>query len=136
MFRSSLLALIAPLAFAGTLFSANTAQAANRFAVVGIENTTQHTIKLQHKWGDGEWKTDVLKPGEKKWFWWTYSVANENKSPRFHVRFDSDMHPGKLFEIDYDLKKNAAPAHEWENAHKYIFNYDGNKSYIDLYEKR
>jgi hypothetical protein len=136
MFRTTLLALAAPLAIAATVFSPSKAEAANRFAVVGIENTTQNTINLQHKWGDGEWKKDVLKPGERKWFWHTYAFAGENKSPRFHVRFDSDLQPGKLFTINYDLKKNAAPAHDWEDAHKYVFKYDGNRTFIDLYEKK
>jgi len=40
-----------------------------------------------------------------------------------------------LFNIDYDLKKNAAPAHEWEDAHKYVFTYDGNRKFIDLREQ-
>ncbi|HEY1186430.1 MAG TPA: hypothetical protein VGE74_02185 [Gemmata sp.] len=136
MIRSTLLALVAPVAIAATLFSPAKAEAANRFAVVGIENTTQHTVRLSHKWGDGQWRTDVLKPGERKWFWHTYTVANENKSPRFHVKFDSDLKPGEVFTINYDLKKNAAPAHDWENAHKYAFKYDGNKTFIDLYEKK
>ena len=136
MIRSSLLALVAPVAMATTLFSSGSATAAERYGVVGIENTTQLTIRVQHKWGDGPWKTDVLKPGEKTWFWWTYTKPNEDKSPRFHVRFDSDLHKGKVFEIDYDLKKNAAPAPDWEYAHKYVFKYDGDRNYIDLYEKK
>ncbi|MBY0458797.1 MAG: hypothetical protein K2V38_15780, partial [Gemmataceae bacterium] len=90
----------------------------------------------QHKWGDGQWHTDVLKPGERKWFWHTYAFANENKSPRFHVKFDSDLKPGSVFTIDYDLKKNAAPAHDWKDAHKYVFEYDGNRQFIDLFEKK
>ena len=135
MVRSTLLALAAPLALTATMFSPAKAEAANRFAVVGIENTTQNTINLQHKWGDGEWKTDVLKPGDRKWFWWTYSKQNENKSPKFHVRFDSDLQPGKVFTINYGLKKYSAPAHDWEDANKYVFKFDGNNKFIDLYHR-
>lgn len=113
-----------------------TVVAANRFAVVGIENGTHVTIRLQHKWGDGAWRSDVVRPGGRKWFWHEYDRANENRSPRFHVRFDSDLNPGEVFTINYDLKKNAAPAHEWENAHKYVFRYDGHRKYIDLLDMR
>jgi hypothetical protein len=113
-----------------------TLAAASRFAVVGVENGTQVTIRLQHKWGDGAWRTDVLRPGARKWFWHEYDRANENRSPAFRVRFDSDLNPGEMFQINYALKKNAAPAHEWENAHKYVFRYDGNRNYIDLYDMR
>jgi hypothetical protein len=110
--------------------------AANRFGVVGVENGTHVTIRMHHKWGDdGSWAVDVLQPGARKWFWQTYDRANENRSPKFHVQFDSDLNPGKLFSINYDLKKNAAPAHEWENAHKYVFKYDGTRNYIDLYQQ-
>ena len=113
-----------------------TVAAANRFAVVGVENGTQVTIRLQHKWGNGEWRTDVLRPGYKKWFWREDDHANQNSSAPFHVRFDSDLNPGQMFSINYALKKNASPAHEWANAHKYIFRYDGTRNYIDLYEAR
>jgi len=113
-----------------------TVTATNRFAVVGVENGTQVTIRLQHKWGDGAWRTDVLQPGQRKWFWQQYDEPNENRSPKFFVRFDSDLNPGEVFNINYALKKNAQPAHEWANAHKYIFKYDGSRKYIDLLENR
>src|SRR5262249_35137214 len=105
-------ATLAALILAATGLTAVVA-AANRFAVVGVENATHVTIRMHHRWGDGSWTTDVLQPGGRKWFWQTYDYANENRSDRFHVRFDSDLHPGQMFTINYDLKKNAAPAHEW-----------------------
>ena len=121
------------LVLAAIDFGAIRVYAANRFAVVGLENATHVTIRLYHKWGDGEWTQDVIPAGGRKWYWWTY--ANANHSPRFQVRFDSDLAPGKMFNINYDLRKRAAPAHDWEDAYKYIFRYDGNRSYIDLYSR-
>src|SRR5262245_31258013 len=117
--RRTPVALVALLILAGTGFT-TIVTAANRFAVVGLENGTQVTIRMEHKWGDGPWKMDVIAPGGRKWFWETYDYANENRSRPFHVRFDSDLTPGQ-FSIRHDLKKNAAPAHEWENARKYVF---------------
>ena len=93
MIRPIALALVAPLALAATMFSPSKAEASNRYAVTGIENSTQYTVRMYHKWGNGEWKLDVLKPGEKKWFWHTYAHVNENKSPKFHMKFDSDFKP-------------------------------------------
>ena len=136
MRRTLILGLGATLALAATPFSLAKVEAATRYAVVGIQNTTHVTVRMEHRWGDGQWKLDVLPPGERKWFWWTYRHANENSSPRFHVRFDSDLHPGKRFTIDYDLKKSAAPAPSWEYAHKYLFRYDGARKYIDLFDQR
>jgi hypothetical protein len=128
-------AMLALLVIVVTDIAAMRADAANRFAVVGVENSTHVTIRVYHKWGDGEWKQDVIPAGGKKWYWWTYANANDNHSPKFHVRFDSDLNPGKIFTINYDLTKNAAPAHDWEDAQKYVFKYDGNRNYIDLYRR-
>ena len=130
--RPIFMSLVATLVVASGLA---VVMAANRFAVVGVENGTHVAIRMQHKWGDGQWATDVLQPGGRKWFWHTYEHANDNRSPRFHVQFDSDLSPGRVFNIPYELKKNAAPAHEWENAHRYVFRYDGNTKFIDLHEQ-
>jgi hypothetical protein len=63
----------------------------------------------------------------------TPTTARTNRSPTFRVQFDSDLSPGKIFYIPYELKKNAAPAHEWENARRYTFRYDGSTKFIDLH---
>ncbi len=137
MIRLSLLALAAPVALVATMFSPGTAEAANRFAVTGIENKSTHTITYSYKWGNDPWHTATIKPGEQRLHWWTYDKANENHSPDFHVRFDSEFDPKqKPFFISYKLKRSAAPAHDWEDAHKYVFKNDGNKFFVDLYEKK
>jgi hypothetical protein len=137
MIRTSLLALAAPLALAATMFSPAKAEAANRFAVTGIENKTQHTVTYQVKWGDGDWKSITLKPGQRWMHWYTYPKVNDNKSPKLTIKFDSEFDPKqKPIVIEYVLKKNAAPAHDWEDAHKYVFVDDGNKYFIDLKEQK
>ena len=78
--------------------SAPQSHAADRFGVVGIENTTHVTVRFQHRWGDRSWNEDVLAPGAKKWFAWEFSHAGEDMTPTFHVKFDSDLSPGKFFE--------------------------------------
>jgi hypothetical protein len=135
MYRRTMLALAVPLALATTLGVSPKAEAADRFGVVGIENATHVTIRLQHRWGDGPWSTDVMSPGARKWYWSEYHVANQDRSPPFHVRFDSDLSPGTFYE-KYDLRKNRAPDHDWNYAHKYTFKYNGNRSFIELYEER
>ena len=137
MVRSSLMALVAPVAIAAAMFSPAKAEAANRFAVTGIENKSTQTIKYSYKWGNDAWVTATLKPGEQRLHWLTYGTVNENKSPAFRVRFDSEFDPKqKPIFIEYVLKKNAAPAHDWEDAHKYVFKNDGNQFFVDLYEKK
>ena len=137
MVRTSLLALVAPLALVATAFSADTASAADRFAVTGIENKSTHTIRYQYKWGNGSWQSATLKPGERRLHWYTYPKANENKSPELDIRFDSEFDPKqKPFFITYKVKRNHAPVHDWAYAHKYVFKNDGNKYYVDLYEEK
>jgi hypothetical protein len=58
MLRTMTLALAVPLALAA-ICGIPKAEAADRFGVVGIENATQVTIRLQHRWGDGQWTTDA-----------------------------------------------------------------------------
>ncbi len=135
MKRRMIVALAALVVLATVLCTPPKADAADRFAVVGIENATHVTIRLQHKWGDEQWKMDVIAPGNRKWYWWTYSRPNEDRSPPFHVRFDSDLSPGQFVE-NYNLKKRAAPDHTWNFAEKYIFRYDRSKNFIELYPER
>ena len=118
-------------------FSANVpqARAADRFGVIGIENTTHVTVRFQHKWGEAAWSSDVLAPGQKKWFAWEFARANEDRTPTFHVRFDSDLSPGKFFE-GYRLQAFQAPDRGWDFAHKYSFKYDKTKNFIDLFDEK
>jgi hypothetical protein len=126
---------ISTMALAVVFCGFETADAADRFGVVGIENSTQVTVRLQHRWGDGSWDLDVLSPGGRKWFWSEFQVANQDKTPPFHVRFDSDLSPGKFVE-KYNLKMNQAPDHDWNFSHKYILKYDGNRTFVDLFEEK
>ena len=126
--------MIAALLLAIT--GAAVAVAADRFGVIGVENGTKVVIRMQHRWGDGQWTNDVLRPGERKWFWWEFKRANEDKTPRFHVRFDSDLSPGTFWE-NYKLQAYQAPDHEWASAHKYTYKYDGNtRKFIELYDEK
>jgi hypothetical protein len=136
MIRTAILILATSLA--ATICNLPSAKAADRFGVIGIENATHVTIRLQHRWLEKEstpWGSDVLAPGHRKWYWWPFSRPNEDKTPPFHVRFDSDLSPGTFVE-KYHLNAFQAPAHEWENAHKYIFRYDGGGKFIELYDEK
>jgi hypothetical protein len=135
MTRTMILTLATASALAAALCNTPRAEAADRFGVIGIENATHVTIRLNHRWGNAQWASDVLPPRERKWYWWTFSHANEDKTPGFHVQFDSDLSPGTFVER-YDLQPYQAPEHEWQNAHKYIFRYDGGQKFIELYDEK
>jgi hypothetical protein len=117
------------------LWAPGDAAATERFAVIGIENSTHVTVRYQHRWGDKAWSNDVLSPGQKKVHAHEFSSPNEDRNPPFHVRFDSDLSPGQFVE-KYHLRAFAAPDHSWDFAHKYIFQYDRSKNFIDLFDER
>jgi hypothetical protein len=50
---------VIPLAFSANLLDSPNVEAADRFGVVGIENATNVTVSLQHRWGDGQWAAAV-----------------------------------------------------------------------------
>jgi len=56
MLRTMALALAVPLSLA--LFAATRKPGGRPVGVVGIENATQVTVRLQHRWGDGSGPTD------------------------------------------------------------------------------
>ena len=118
-----------------TFWAPGDAVAADRFAVIGIENSTHVNVRYQHRWGEGNWGNDALAPGERKWYWHEFKFANEDKNPPFHMRFDSDLSPGTFVE-KYHLIGYSAPDHNWDMAHKYIFKYDRSKNFVDLFDER
>jgi hypothetical protein len=134
MKRRMIVALAALVVLATVLCTPPKAEATKRFAVVGIENGTDVTIRVWYRWGKGQEKLDKIAPGQRKWYSWKYDRPNEDRSPPFHVRFDSDLSPGQ-FVTNYDLKKNAAPDQTWDFAKKYIFKYDRSRRFIELYKK-
>ena len=124
-----------PLIVGLVLWIPREAAAADRFAVIGIENATHVTVRYQHRWGEGGWGEDVLAPGQKKWYWHEFKFANEDKNPPFHMKFDSDLSPGQFWE-KYHLIAYRAPDHSWDFSHKYIFKYDRSKNFIDLFDEK
>ena len=66
----------------------------NRYGIVTVHNKTQWTIKYSYRIGNGAWHQASVEPGRLRYYWHEYDFANENRSPSFHIRFDSDMGPG------------------------------------------
>ena len=111
------------------------AQAANRFALVCIENRTNVTLNYNFKWGvDGKWSSRTLAPNAGRAHSWRYSHPDENRSPGLHVSFDSDL-SRRMIKQSYFLKARASPQESdcKAYANEYVFVYDGTaKKYIDL----
>ena len=84
----------------------------NRYGIVTVHNKTQWTIKYSYRIGNGAWHQASVEPGRLRYYWHEYDFANENRSPSFHIRFDSDMGPGAAWR-QFRLERNPAA---WVNA--------------------
>ena len=83
-----------------------------RYGIVTIHNKTDNTINYAYRVGNGAWHQASNRPGHYRYYYHQYAFANENRSPRFHIRFDSDLGPGVVMK-GYVLKRNPAA---WPNA--------------------
>jgi len=128
--RSTILGLLA-LGFLAA--RAAPAAAADRFGVIGLTNRTNITVNFRYKVGDGPWVNKRIAPGEKLWFSHRYTRINEDRSPTFYIRFDSDLRFGKDFRTEYKLQRRAAVGQSYEYGKKYAFEYErGDRNFIDL----
>jgi hypothetical protein len=127
--------LFAGLLVAGLLFALSPqALAANRYGVICLMNETEVTVPYIYRIGNnGSWQEGELRPNAKRWYWHQYDRANEDRSPPFSIKFDSDARAGRRFNIEYNLKRYAAVGQGCEYGKQYVFRYDrGDRRYIDL----
>jgi len=104
----------------------------NRYAVFCIRNDLQVAKKYQRSWGNSEWITYTLQPGEMKYHSWKLE-SNSTSFPTPHVRFDSDMQSGEIFSIKYRMEPYLSPDQLCANAKRYHFVYDGStRRYADI----
>jgi hypothetical protein len=114
--------------------ASSVATAADRYAVIAVENTlSDATIGMSFVWGDGTWHKRSLRPGEKHQFCHQFAFPNENKNPPFHIKFDSSIAPGVYVE-SYHLKARAAPDCEFDRGHQYKFRYEVKGKFVELYD--
>lgn len=109
------------------------ASATNRFSVISISNETQVNIGLSWRWSGPDWKQMKLAAGASHWWSHKYDRPNENRSPDFVLKFDSDGRSGSEYPDTRVLRGNAAPEQNFDLGHKYAFRYDGpSKRYVKL----
>lgn len=131
LLKTAALATAAVAIFGAT---AQSASASNRYAVTTIENPFSNiTITYQYKWGNGQWRSATLYPGQSRWHSWQYRFANENRSPKLYIRFDSDRRAGVTYFQTYSLVRYAVPD-QASRGKVYRFKFNGPaRQYIDLY---
>jgi hypothetical protein len=115
-----------------SILGSTTAQAANRYGVVCLHNKTDTPINFTVKTGNGPWELYTLEPDTNLTFWNTYEYQNQNRSPIFEVRFDSDLSEGSYY-LQYRLERRAAEGNSCSEGKQYAFKYEpGNQDFIDL----
>jgi hypothetical protein len=105
----------------------------NRYGIVTVHNDSQRTINYSYRIGNSAWRQSSVGPGRLRYYWHRYAFANENHSPSFHIRFDSDMGPGAAWR-QYHLKRNpAAWVHSDFGKHYAFKSVSGNR--VDLFAR-
>ena len=105
----------------------------NRYGIVTIHNTIGSIINYSYRIGNGDWHQASIKPGHYRYYYHTYDFANENRSPLFRIRFDSDMEAG-VARRELTLRRNPAPWVNAEFGRHYDFKYlAGNQ--INIYHR-
>ena len=107
--------------FAGGLLYANQAQAIDRYGVACLTNRTNATIKYEIQIGNGGWTSFSLSPGAHRWFAHKYDAPNRDNSPTLHIRFDSDLRRGSVFEVPQALQRRASPEDACADGKQYVF---------------
>jgi hypothetical protein len=127
--------IVIAIAILLTTLPAIKTEAADRFAILCLNNNTNRIINYKYKWGDGNWKTSRVRPAGRYLHSWKYKRQNQRKSPHFRIRFDSDLSSAKYWQ-KYNLKRNASPEQSCRSGKNYVFKYDGkSKRYVELYKK-
>ncbi len=104
------------------------------YAVTCIENRTNLNLNYMYRWGDGEWKSQSVKPGEWRWHSLRYE-GGQHSSPDLRVRFDFDL-SGQREDKIYRLIRNRCKEESCRYAKKYHFAIHGDKFDLHDSEKR
>jgi hypothetical protein len=132
---SSTFVLAVPLALAAILSITPKVEAADRFAVISVQNETNANITIAYRWADDQTKkTHLLAPNAKHWFSYKYPSPDANHSPDFFISFDADT-TNQNYSEDKKLHGYRAPEQNFDLGHKYGFRYNGpSKRYIEIYD--
>lgn len=96
-YRRELIVMIAAMAF-GTLNyrvgNAEVVVGGMQYGIVTIHNKTSRVIHYSYRTGNGDWHETTIEPNHYRSYSHKYAYPNENRSPKLHIRFDSDMTSG------------------------------------------
>jgi len=105
-----------------------------RHALTCISNKTNFEVKYQAHWANGSWQSFTVAPGGWRSHYHNYVYANENRSPKFYVRFDYDLKvDGSQFK-EYLIGQFASPHTDCDRQSQHEeFKYTNDRKEINLY---
>jgi hypothetical protein len=106
--------------------------AASRYGVVCLHNHTDDPINFRVSIGDDSWTRETLAPDTTLTFSHRYKYPNEDRSPIFEVRFNSDL-TGSRDYVHKELERRSAVGKSCSEGMNYAFEYErNNRNFIDL----
>jgi hypothetical protein len=107
----------------------------DRFAIVTITNKTPNTVRYRYNWGDSDkWYRIELKPAAYRWDSHEYRIPGQNRSPHFHIRFDSSLGADTSMKA-YTLEKAAARFKDPDLGRHHDFKISADGHSIDIYKR-
>ncbi len=105
-----------------------------KMALTCISNKTDFTVKYQAHWSDGSWTSYTLTPNQWRSHTWNYDFANENRSPKFYVRFDENLQQtGSQYQSYYLTQFSAVDSDCNRQRQHEEFKYTDNRAKINLF---
>ncbi|MBR0840879.1 hypothetical protein JQ607_11830 [Bradyrhizobium liaoningense] len=130
--RAALFVVASGLGAAALWPAATEAANDKHYGVVCVRNNTRANITYMRKVGEGGWETRFIEPGGEWRMAHRYDRANENSSPKVHVKYDADA-TGRNFTQFKDLERRAAVGDTCQEGYVYAFQYEArNRSFISL----
>lgn len=120
----------------GSLLSmgAGESQAADRYALVKVVNTSNITLNFQYQFDNGEWRSASLKPGHWYGIYAGFTAPGSYKHSLIRLRYDEDLRLGRDHYRLLTPYVKYSPDIDYHRAQVYHFGYDGAlQQFVDMF---
>jgi len=107
------------------------AQARDLFKSFVIRNPSNADVNYQVKWGDGEWKSYRVEPGETRWHY--VELDGDGPAPGAQVRFDWICGDGEVTYRLYTVQTEITDVPRYGKRH--VFRHSDNGRFLDLHQE-
>lgn len=116
------------------VFGDSDVNAADRFAMVKISNTSDIVLNFDYRFGNGPWQSVTLQPGQWQGLYAGFTYPNSYVHDTITIRFDEDLRPGRDFWREFLPYVTYTPDVDYSRAFQYYFTYDGyQREFVDMF---